>query len=198
MEIPANRETRPLKRNAADRAFTVRAWRPGDDPALVAILRAQIQLDPGWPPAYARGGDLGKWLGAPATLGRWVAVDSREEPVGHVGIAPVAPGERAELWTTALGCDISALAEVCRNLVEPGMRRTGVSAGLTRVALRAAIDAGRVPVAAVLQDRQASLAMMLSAGWRVVGGVVGSSGRELSVMIPGPRVLAAAQAGRAA
>ena len=187
-----------MKRNAADRAFTVRAWRPGDDPALVAILQAHMQVDPGWPPAYARGGDLGKWLGAPATLGRWVAVDPRAEPVGHVGIAPVAPGEKAKLWTAALGCDISALAEVCRNLVKPGRRRTGVSAGLTRVALRAAIDAGRVPVAAVLQDRRASLAMMFSAGWRVVGHAVGNSGRGLNVMIPGPRVIAAVQAGRAA
>lgn len=187
-----------MKKNAADRAFTVRAWRPGDDPALVAILRTQMQLDPGWPPSYARGGDLGKWLGAPATLGRWVALDPCAEPLGHVGIAPVAPGESAELWTAALGCDISTLAEVCRNLVKPGMRRTGVSAGLTRVALRAAIDAGRVPVAAVLHDRQASLAMMFSAGWRVVGNVVGNSGRELNVMIPSPRVITAAQAGRAA
>ena len=187
-----------MKRNAADRAFTLRAWRPGDDPALVAILRTHMQLDPGWPPSYARGGDLGKWLGAPATLGRWVALDPRAEPVGHVGIAPVAPGESAELWTAALGCDISTLAEVCRNLVTPEMRRTGVSAGLTRVALRAAIDAGRVPVAAVLHDRQASLAMMFSAGWRVVGNVVGNSGRELNVMIPSPRVITAAQAGRAA
>ncbi len=157
-----------------------------------------MERDPGWPPAYARGGDLGEWLGAPATLGRWVAVDSREEPVGHVGIAPVAPGETAALWTAALGCAVSTLAEVCRNLVIPGMRRTGVSDQLTRVALRAAIDAGRVPVATVLHDRQASIAMMLSAGWRVVGNVIGSSGRELHVMIPGPRVIAAARAGRAA
>jgi len=186
-----------MKTNGTDRPFSVRAWRPDDDPCLVAILRAQMELDPGWPPAYARGGDLGRWLGAPATLGRWVAVDSRGEPVGHVGIAPVAPGETAELWTAALGCEIDTLAEVCRNLVKPGMRRAGVSAGLTRVALRAAIDAGRIPVATVLQDRQASLAMMHSAGWCVVGNVMGSSGRELNVMIPGPRVIAAARAGRA-
>jgi len=155
-----------------------------------------MEVDPGWPPAYAREGDLGQWLGARATLGRWVAIGSREEPVGHVGIAPVAPGEAAELWTGFLGCEIGALAEVCRNLVKPGMRKNGVSTALTRVALRAAIDAGRVPVAAVLHDRHASLAMMLSAGWRSLGNVTGRSGRELSVMIPGPRVLAAAQAGR--
>jgi hypothetical protein len=156
-----------------------------------------MERDPGWPPAYARGGDLGKWLGEPATLGRWVAVDSGEEPVGHVGIGPVEPGEAADLWTAALGCDPGTLAQVCRNLVEPGMRRSGVSAGLTRVALRAAIDAGRVPVASVLLDRRASLAMMHSAGWCVVGNVMGSSGRKLNVMIPGPRVIAAARAGRA-
>jgi hypothetical protein len=157
-----------------------------------------MELDPGWPPAYAREGDLGKWLGAPATLGRWVAVDSREEVVGHVGIAPVAPGEAAELWTGFLGCDVDGLAEVCRNLVEPGMRRAGVSDGLTRVALRAAIDAGRVPVATVLHDRRASIAQMLSAGWRSLGNITGSSGRELEVMIPSLRVIDAARAGRAA
>jgi hypothetical protein len=87
---------------------------------------------------------------------------------------------------------------VCRNLVEPGMRRAGVSDGLTRVALRAAIDAGRVPVATVLHDRRASIAQMLSAGWRSLGNVTGSSGRELEVMIPSPRVIDAARAGRAA
>jgi GNAT superfamily N-acetyltransferase len=187
-----------VKRNTTNPAFTVRPWRPADDPALVAILRAHMEVDPGWPPAYARKGDLGEWLGAPATLGRWVAVDPRDEPVGHVGIAPVAPGEAAELWTGFLGCEIGALAEVCRNLVKPGMRRAGVSAALTRVALRAAIDAGRVPVATVLHDRRASLAMMLSAGWRSLGNVTGRSGRELRVMIPGSRVLEAALVGRAA
>jgi hypothetical protein len=115
-----------------------------------------------------------------------------------VGIAPVPAGANADLWTAALGCEVGELAEVCRNLVALGMRRTGVSAGLTRAALRAAIDLGRVPVAAVLGDRQASLAQMLSAGWRAVGTTVGMSGRDLQVMIPGPRVVAAARASRAA
>jgi hypothetical protein len=157
-----------------------------------------MECDPGWPPAYAREGDLGAWLGAPASLGRWVATDPCGEAVGHVGIAPVAPGANADLWTAALGCEVGDLAEVCRNLVAPGLRRAGVSDGLTRVALRAAIDSGRVPVAAVLGDRQASLAQMLSAGWRAVGTTVGVSGRELQVMIPGPRVIDAARASRAA
>jgi len=121
----------------------VRDWQPADDAGLVAILSAQMRADPGWPPDYARGGDLAEWLGAPATLGRWVAIDAGGLAVGHVGSAPVHPGPLAELWQAAIGCEIDRMAEVCRLVVAIQVRRHGISGLLTRKALRASIERGR-------------------------------------------------------
>ena len=180
-------------------AFLVRPWHAGDDAALVALLRLQMERDPGWPPDYARGGDLASWLGAPATLGRWVATDAADVPVGHVGNAPVHTGPFADLWSGALACDLSVMAEVCRLVVDPRRRRSGLSDLMTRRAVRAAVESGYVPVANALSDRDASLTMMTNAGWRSVGTAISPrTGRELVALIPPQKLIDAAIAARRA
>lgn len=170
----------------------VRAWEPGDDAGLLRILEVQAQADPGWPPDYARDGDLLAWLGAPASLGRWVA-HVQDRPVGHVGLAPVHAGPMNDLWRAALPPEAGALAEVCRLVVDPGSRRGGVSVLLTRKAVRAAIESGFMPVANALADRNVSLAMMIAAGWRTVGSTrLGFSGRELVALAPPQKLIDAA------
>lgn len=181
---------------ASTAPLTVRAWRNDDDPGLVTIMRAQMEIDSGWPPDYARGGDLAVWLGAPATLGRWVGLlDVR--PVGHVGVAPVSPGAMADLWRDALPCGIDAMAEICRLVVDPQMRRHGLSGLLTRRAVRATVEAGYVPVADALAHRSASLAMMVAAGWRPVGTAPSEVTDGLLVaLVPPQRLVEAALAVR--
>ena len=48
----------PTNNRARTDEFRVRPWHPEDDTALVALLRLQMERDPGWPPDYARDGDL--------------------------------------------------------------------------------------------------------------------------------------------
>ncbi len=165
--------------------FRVREWQPGDDAALVEVMQRQMQHDPGWPPDYARGGDLAKWLGEPATLGRWVVMQESGAPVGHVGNAPAQTGPISDLWCNALRCDIAKLVEICRLVVDPQWRRQRLADLLTRRAIRAAIDAGLVPVANALDDRDASLQQMLAAGWKNVGRAKSpKTGLTLVALVP--------------
>ena len=165
--------------------FGVRKWQPGDDGALVEMLQRQMLHDPGWPPDYARGGDLAGWLGEPTTLGRWVAVQGTGTLVGHVGNAAAHAGPISDLWCKALRCDVSMLAEICRLIVDPRWRRYGVADLMTRTAIRAALDSGRIPVANALDDRDASLQQMLDAGWRNVGCATSpKTGLQLVALVP--------------
>lgn len=175
-------------------ALTVRPWQRDDDPGLLDVMRVQMERDPQWPPDYARGMDLAAWLGEPATLGRFCALDEGRI-VGHVGIAPPQPGPLCDLWRAALPPAAPALAEICRLVVDPRLRRRGVSALLTRKAVRSAIESGHLPVANALAHREASLAMMLAAGWRAVGSVPSQvADADLVALIPPQKLLDAAMA----
>lgn len=179
---------------ADPQAPEVRPWSAADDPELLQILEIQARADPEWPPDYARGGDLAAWLGAPAALGRWVALLG-DHIVGHVGIAPVREGPLNTLWRSALPSQTGALAEICRLVVDPRARRAGASGALTRKAVRAAIEMGFMPVANALADRQASLAMMIAVGWRTVGSTPEVlPGREVVALIPPQKLIDAALA----
>jgi GNAT superfamily N-acetyltransferase len=160
--------------NEAMSNFVVREWSACDDDALRSVMRAQMEIDPGWPPPYAREADLAEWLAKPANLGRWVANDASGTPVGHVGIGAVRPGPLWEAWQSALHCDLFEAVEICRMIVDPRVRGRGLAALLTRKALRASIEAGRIPVSSVLVNRGSWLAMMLETGWRSVGIVKSS------------------------
>lgn len=175
----------------------VRRWQPDDDPGLTEVMQAQMARDPDWPPGYARDMDLAEWLGRPATLGRFSALD-RGRLVGHVGVAPVAPGPLADLWRAALPPDLPPMAEICRLVVDPRLRRRGLSGLLTRKAVRHAIESAHVPVANALAHREASLAMMLAAGWTAVGSVPSQvADSDLVALIPPPKLLDAARAAAA-
>ena len=68
--VDRNAQQNPVKKQT----FRCRAWCKDDDPALRVLMRAQMCVDPGWPPDYAKSGDLAGWLQRPATLGQWVAL----------------------------------------------------------------------------------------------------------------------------
>ena len=179
--------------------FSVRVWNHSDDPGLRALMQAQMNVDPGWPPDYARTSDLAAWLAAPADLERWVAVDEGGKPVGHVGIGSVHAGPIAEFLRTALQCELDAMAEICRIVVDPRVRGRGLSGLLTRKALRACIEAGLVPVSNVLSNRGSWLTMMLSTGWRTVGSTRSLvSDGDLVALIPPRRFIDAALRARRA
>lgn len=171
-------------------------WQAGDDPALRRLMQAQMRADPGWPPDYARGMNLTDWLASPADISRWTALEATR-PIGHIGVGSVPEGPMAELWRAALPSGIPPMAEICRLIVDPKMRRRGLANLLTRKAVRSAIEAGYLPVANALEHRDASLAMMTAAGWRVVGSVPSTkvAGGKLIVLIPPRKLIDAACGG---
>jgi GNAT superfamily N-acetyltransferase len=175
----------------------VREWSPDDDDALRALMQAQMELDAGWPPDYARRSDLAAWLAKPANLGRWIAVDAEGSPVGHVGIGTVHEDALGELLRDALHCGYDAMAEICRIVVDPRVRGRGLASLLTRRALRACIEAGLIPVSTVLRNRGSWLTMMRSTGWRDVGSAPsGVSSNELVALIPRQQFIDAARQAR--
>jgi len=162
----------------------IRCWRPADDPGLVGILRAQLVNDPAWPPAYAHRLDLGDWLGGPADLGRWVAVDGRQV-VGHIGLGNVS-GSVAEEFSRATGHRADGLAELCRTVVDPHARGNGIASALTRKALKTALIMRRIPVATVLTGRGSWLQMMKDTGWRPVADIEASGSSERLILLLAP------------
>lgn len=169
--------------------FQCRPWRSSDDNALRELMQRQMLLDPGWPPDYARTDDLAAWLGRPATITRWVAVDMADSVAGHIGLGAVS-GAAADLACRELKCGCEHLAEICRLVVEPGTRHHGLASLLTRRALRAAIEASRVPIATVLDNRGSWLNMMVNTGWRQLGDVHSAvSDSRLAVLAPPQRFI---------
>ncbi len=170
-----------------DFTFRCRAWRSADDDGLRDLMARQMRSDVGWPPDYARSDDLAAWLGRPATIGRWVAVDTADSIAGHVGLGTLS-GAAADLLSCELGCERDRLAEICRLVVEPDTRHRGLASLLTRRAMRSAIEAGRVPVATVLCNRDTWLDMMVNTGWNRIGNVESAvAGSQLAVLLPPQR-----------
>jgi hypothetical protein len=100
----------------------------------------------------------------------------------------------ADLWLDALGCGLEDIAEICRLIVDATVQRHGVSGHLTRHAVRACVEAGRVPVAYALQSRTASIAMMVALGWRAVANTRSPrTGGEIVILIPPPKLVHAAR-----
>lgn len=167
--------------------LSIRAWDEGDDPALRELMRAQQAGDSGWPPPYARALDPADWLGAPADVGRWVAVDGRERVLGHAGISSVLAADAVKLLAEVLPCPVERAVEICRVVVHPEERFQGLAALLTRRAIRRAIEQHRVVTASVLKNRGSWLAMMLATGWQRVGEIQSSVGAGPMVVLLAPQ-----------
>jgi predicted N-acetyltransferase YhbS len=172
-----------------EQLIEVREFLAADEPGVAALLAAHMQSDQTWPPRYAReSGALSQWLAASARLGRWVATQG-DAVIGHVGVSPVQPGEKAGLWQAAVGCPLERLAEIGRLVVHPARRRAGVSELLTRRCVRGTVSAGHVPVATALLTATASIAMMTGLGWRVIGDVIGRRSGQAILLLVAPAQL---------
>jgi len=167
-----------------------RHWRPCDDGALEDILRAQIGADPAWPPKYAHQLKLSTWLGGPADLGRWVAIDDHRI-LGHIGLGTVN-GAIAQGFTAATGYRSTELAECCRMVVDPQSRGLGIASALTRAAIKAAMTMQRIPVATVLTGRGTWLEMMQNTGWQRIGDIEATTPDERLVLLLAPHKFVAA------
>jgi len=167
-----------------NKRILVRDWCVADDLHLEGLMRAQRELDPAWPPNYAHGLDMPTWLGAPCTLGRWVGVLAGGKVIGHAGLG-CPEAERLDVYCEYLGCAADAVALICRLVVSPDSRHSGLSSLLTRKALRHAITSGRVPVAEVLSGRGSWLQMMLDSGWHKISVWAGAlPGEDLYLLAP--------------
>lgn len=156
---------------SAGKRFIVRPWQADDDRMLRDLMKAHMDVDLNWPPNYARETDLAEWLGSVAGKGRWVVEREDGTVVGHGGLGDVKPGPLYDALQTALKCQPEEIVEICRIVVHPDARGHGLAGELTRVCLRAAIEAGLYPVSNVTTNRGSWLEMMLSTGWREISRV---------------------------
>lgn len=166
--------------------FEVREYRPEDEAGITALLDAHMAGDDSWPPRYVREqGAPNQWLAERSSVGRWVAMRSGEI-IASVGAGPIDPGPRADIWMAELGCRQERLAEIGRLVVHPDVRRQGVSELLTRRCVRGTVDKGYVPVATAFEDADASVAMMTSLGWRIIGEVLGKRSHRIILLLVAP------------
>ncbi len=171
---------------------SVRAWHEDDDPALVDILRRQLELDQAWPPPYAHKQNLAEWLARPANLSRWVAVNPQGRPIGHMGLG-VPAASHGDIFSRAIDRANPAFAELCRTCIDPDYRDLGLASLLTRTAIKHAISLGRIPVSTVLTNRTGWLDMMRRTGWTEAGRLPGSSPDDhLICLLPPHRFIEAA------
>ena len=180
--------------SAPQRGLEIILWTSNHNPALRDLMRAQMLVDPNWPPGYAYDMDLAEWLGLPADMNRWVAlVDGQVR--GHAGLGHVPVDDLGKQLFCVAGTD--RLAEICRMVVDPGARGANIAALLTRKAMRTAIEAGYVPIAKVLGNRGSWLANMLNNGWRDVARVEVGDGEDYFGLLPPERFVDAAFEARA-
>lgn len=174
-----------------ERSIEVRRYRTTDFVGVSKLIAVHMKDDAHWPPSHARAeGSLEAWLDARSDVGRWVAADSKDsQVVGHVGVSTTPEGTKTEKWASALGCDPLRLAEVGRLIIHPDCRRAGVSALLTQRCIRDIVERGFVPVASALAKSEASQAMMLNLGWRIVGDVLGNRSKQKIVLLVAPAKL---------
>ena len=171
--------------------YSARKYRNSDDPGIKALLdEHMLNTDDVWPSRWVRDeDDLLEWMRESAKLGRWVGVDNNHCVVAHVGLLPVHEGLKAKMWTASLDCDISEIAEIGKLVVHPAHRRAGVSALVTRCCVRQTVELGFIPVATAFASGAASIAMMTSIGWKIVGSRIGELSKQEIVMLTPPQQL---------
>lgn len=177
------------------RSIDVREYRREDEVGITALLTAHMAGDGGWPPRYVReAGASNEWLAGRSSFGRWVALQG-DAVVGCVSAGPVEPDNKAAIWLDQLPCPLERLAEIGGLVVHPALRRRGISELLTRRCVRDTVSRGYVPVATAYESADASLAMMTSLGWRVIGQVEGRRSQRIIVLLVAPARLQEAALG---
>ena len=147
----------------------VSPWNPRFDPGLLELMEAQKKSDKGWPPAYAHNMNLNEWLAGPANLIRLVGHSTQSGVLGHVGAGTPSSPKNISIWCETISCGPEDIAEICRLIVTPKARRLGLSGLLTKRMVRALVAQGITPVATALAEREASVKMMTSIGWEIIG-----------------------------
>lgn len=141
-------------------------------PALLRILQRSHELF-GYPvrASVVRA----DWLAMSDELGAWVA-EHEGSVVGHIALHPTAvPGhdagedEASAQWQRATGVAADRLAVVSRFVTDGSVKGSGTA--LLDHAVRAADEAGRVPVLLVEPDGDA-LGFYRRRGWREIGTAV--------------------------
>ncbi len=170
--------------------YSARKYRSSDDTGIQALLEEHMRDDDTWPSRWVRDqGDLLGWLRETSDLGRWVGVENNYRILAHVGLVHVPEGPKADIWTKALACELSDIAEVGKLVVHPAYRREGVSALVTRCCVRQTVEMGMIPVATAFASGTASIAMMTNIGWQIAGSMIGLRSNVEILMITPPQQL---------
>lgn len=152
------------------RSVTVRRYRPSDASQLNELVEAHHKKDPLYGPSELETGD--EWLahGIGECLVRFVA-EHESCVVGHIAVGSIPEDiPQYELFKTALPSHLRSkqLAEVRRGIVHPDWRTTGVGGALSKKAFRWTVEQGYQPVAASLDHRKESAAMLTHYRWKQI------------------------------
>lgn len=166
---------------------TVRPYRASDTSRLDALVGAHTAADPSYgPPAGQPGSD---WLGSGvgACLTRFVAI-SDSHTVGHVAVGSVPPCPQRDLWISHLKKDVT-LVEIRRGMVHPDLVGSRIGGQLTKTAVRWATERSYLPVAASVQGRTSSTAMMRRYGWEPCGVIDVDGYGPVTLWVPPTKIV---------
>ena len=152
----------------AARPITVRPYRAEDRGAVLLILQAVAESNPGqYPFRIDRNPDaLLEWLEARNADGRFVA-ERDDMVVGHVRVT--APSPLIERFLRDLGERPDDYLEVGRLFADPFLPRAGIGRTLIRHAMAVIHATGREAVLLVPEHQTAALAFYDAEGWQSLG-----------------------------
>ncbi|MDT0215017.1 GNAT family N-acetyltransferase [Rothia sp. ARF10] len=146
---------------------TIRARRPDDLPALVALLGDQ-QAATSYPQRWPLPFPPEEFVVRPGELASWVAVEDTVV-VGHVSVTDLSVGRMGEEWVAATGLPADGLAEVSVLFVALDRHGSGIGGHLLDTALDEIRRRGLTPMLDVVGEDTSAGAFYRRRGWRTVG-----------------------------
>ena len=159
--------------------MAVRTRVDSDLDECVRLLAEVHRLD-GYPifwPADAAG-----WLSPRGMLGAWVAEDGGRV-VGHVALAAIGPGQRADAWSDATGLPPAGLASTTRLFVAGASRGAKVGSSLLGQACAAAAQHELYPVLDVVETNRDAIRLYERHGWRRVHSEPWADARDEQLLL---------------
>ena len=146
---------------------TIRARRPDDLPALVALQGTQ-QAATSYPQRWPLPFPPEEFVVRPGELAAWVAVEDGEV-VGHVSVTELSGGRMGEEWVSATGLTADGLAEVSVLFVALDHHGSGIGGLLLDTALDEIRRRGLTPMLDVVGEDTGAGRFYRRRGWRTVG-----------------------------
>lgn len=146
----------------------IRCYQPVDAESINELVSAHAALDTIYRPPEGESGD--EWLahGVGETLVRFVAVQ-KNRVVGHIAVGNIDQEMIShQKFREYFKNNVKEFGEIRRGIVHPDLRKTGLGGKLSKYALRWTVEHNLQPVAASLDHRVDSAAMLQHYRWEQI------------------------------